>query len=125
MPNGNPSRSDDAPRVATPRLAIPLLRDTRTVSGCTPFSNGDGDEFADQGFALLSLLAASFLNSEGMREGVHSNDGFHNNVLAERRHGIVAEALEGVATLFALGRHFDDVKLANRHNALLDEREGR
>ncbi|MFY9350517.1 MAG: hypothetical protein WBL20_19210 [Sphingobium sp.] len=126
MPTGNQSRSDTAPREATPRLAIPSLKDARILEGVTPFGHADGDAFADQGFAVLDLLAASFHTSEAVGpEGVIRNGLLHVNLLRDGRHSTIAQALEAVTSLFALARHFDDVSRAEQNNLRLDQMEGR
>ncbi|KKW92266.1 hypothetical protein [Sphingobium chungbukense] len=126
MPDGNQSRSDSAPREATPRLAIPTLADLRVMEGFAPFESADADEFSDQGFALLNLLSASFHNSCAMGPaGIERGGLFHENLIQTRRHDIIAQALDGITTLFALSVHFNDVHRAEQSNAELDRREGR
>ncbi|NML88734.1 hypothetical protein HHL26_06590 [Sphingobium sp. TB-6] len=126
MPNGNQSRSDHASREATPRLAIPTLADLRIMEGIAPFKYADADEFSDQGFALLSLLSASFRNSSAMgADGIERSGLHHENLIETRRHDIIAQALDGISTLFALSVHYNDVHRAERSNAELDLREGR
>jgi hypothetical protein len=93
-------------------VELPLLTELR-INGVAPFNSiRDGrDMLIAETHALLTLLAAA--NDCANDAGAVAAD-----ALVSIRPGIIARALEGIASLIALSQHFEDCVQAERRHRM-------
>lgn len=95
-----------APCTAPERDQAPCIRDFK-LNGTSPFRNhaNSADQRIEEAHALLLTLSAAFASADDAKE----------RTPGEVRPTIVAQALQGVATLVALAQHHTDVHAFETH----------
>ena len=78
------------------------------IATCTPFNVQEADQPLAQAYALLVFMSNAFALSDVIGDGKlqSTRGGYAENFLRTMNQNLVAEALNGIGTLVALGAAF-------------------